>query len=197
MDSLLRSGFSEDQLKGVDVDNIYRAFGQEPKKASMPDPKIDGKKTPDGSFQGISAAENSRALSPDVDTGEHFRENLKSTLTQSNVHQDPQHDTATLASSFSAPGDGVMPIAIVGMSCRFPGSCSNVEDFSKLVSEGRSAWSEIPESRFNVDAFYHPNSDRTDTVSPASAVFAGSWLIKNLDECQSRPLLTRSRVHPV
>lgn len=176
MDSSLHSGFTEDQLKGVDVDKISRAFGQEPKKASMPDPKIDGKETPNGNFQGISAAEKPRALSQDVDTNEHFREKLRSIPTQSNVHQDPQDHTATLASSFSASGDGVMPIAIVGMSCRFPGGSSNVEGFWKLVSEGRSAWSEVPESRFNVDAFYHPNSDRTDTVSLASAFWLGlAW----------------------
>ncbi|KAL8824682.1 MAG: hypothetical protein Q9191_004887 [Dirinaria sp. TL-2023a] len=57
-----------------------------------------------------------------------------------------------------------MPIAIVGMSCRFPGDASSPEMFWDLLSNGRSAWSEIPESRFNKDAFYHPTSEKSTTT---------------------------------
>ncbi len=165
MTQYLPMGFTEDQLKGVDFRAILRAFGQDPKEVFMPDPKVDRTKTPNEYLQGISADEKPRVLSQDVDTSGGFREELRCDPAQFNVHQDSGHATATLAPSFSDPGDGVMPIAIVGMSCRFPGGVSDPESFWKLVSEGRSAWSKVPASRFNADAFYHPNSDRTDTVS--------------------------------
>ena len=59
------------------------------------------------------------------------------------------------------------PIAIVGLSCRFPGDATSPAKLWRLCAEGRSAWSEIPEDRFNRHAFYHPQSDNHGTVSPA------------------------------
>ena len=58
-----------------------------------------------------------------------------------------------------------MPIAITGMSCKFPGDATGPEALWKLCEKGRSAWSEIPRDRFNKDAFYHPSGDRMTTVS--------------------------------
>jgi acyl transferase domain-containing protein len=48
-------------------------------------------------------------------------------------------------------------IAIVGVACRFPGGANDPEAYWDLLAEGRSAWSEVPESRFNWEAFYHPS----------------------------------------
>ncbi|KAL2807721.1 hypothetical protein BJX63DRAFT_61499 [Aspergillus granulosus] len=56
-----------------------------------------------------------------------------------------------------------MPIAIIGMSCRFPGDATSPEKLWKLVSEGRSAWTEIPNDRFDQDAFYHPQDSNLGT----------------------------------
>ncbi|KAL8787707.1 MAG: hypothetical protein Q9195_007663 [Heterodermia aff. obscurata] len=56
------------------------------------------------------------------------------------------------------------PIAIVGMSCRFPGDADNPEKLWDLVSNGRSAWSETPRSRFNGDAVHHPASEKSTTT---------------------------------
>ena len=56
------------------------------------------------------------------------------------------------------------PIAIIGMSCRFPGDATSPEKLWKLVSEGRSAWSEIPSSRFDQESFYHPEESKLGTV---------------------------------
>ncbi|KAH8891529.1 polyketide synthase [Thozetella sp. PMI_491] len=50
-----------------------------------------------------------------------------------------------------------MPIAIVGMSCRLSGKVSSLDDFWEMLTRARCGWSEIPESRFSKDAFYHPN----------------------------------------
>jgi acyl transferase domain-containing protein/acyl-CoA synthetase (AMP-forming)/AMP-acid ligase II/acyl carrier protein/SAM-dependent methyltransferase len=45
------------------------------------------------------------------------------------------------------------PIAIVGMSCRFPGA-GNLDDFWQLLQSGGDAITEIPLSRWNADEFY-------------------------------------------
>ncbi len=60
--------------------------------------------------------------------------------------------------------DSNVPIAIVGMSCRFAGDVSDPQKLWQLVADGRSAWSEIPSSRFNLDGVYHPNPAKPSTV---------------------------------
>ena len=62
-------------------------------------------------------------------------------------------------------GDTIMPIAIVGMSCRFPGDATSPEKLWELCAEARSAWSEVPSERFNQKAFYHPHAEKLGTVS--------------------------------
>lgn len=49
------------------------------------------------------------------------------------------------------------PIAVVGMSCRFPGGVSSPEDYWKLLIDERDAISEIPKSRFDIESYYDPN----------------------------------------
>ncbi|KAI9045941.1 type I polyketide synthase [Aspergillus affinis] len=66
---------------------------------------------------------------------------------------------------------GMEPLAIVGMACRLPGDVSSPEDFWELCSRGRSAWSPIPESRFNASAFYHPNPDRAGSINTKGGHF--------------------------
>ena len=45
-----------------------------------------------------------------------------------------------------------------------PGDATSPEKLWNLVSEARSAWSEIPKDRFNQDAFYHPQDSNLGTV---------------------------------
>jgi len=47
------------------------------------------------------------------------------------------------------------PIAIVGMSCRFPGADSP-QAFWDLLRDGRDMIRDIPEARWNADAYYNP-----------------------------------------
>ena len=60
----------------------------------------------------------------------------------------------------------IMPIAIVGMSCRFPGNSSNPERLWKMISQSRSGWSNVPKDRFKQTSFYHPKRGMEGTVSP-------------------------------
>jgi acyl transferase domain-containing protein len=57
------------------------------------------------------------------------------------------------------------PVAIIGLSCRLPGDARNAEQFWELLESARGTWSEIPKSRFNLDAFYHPDHTHRGTVS--------------------------------
>ena len=61
-----------------------------------------------------------------------------------------------------------MPIAIVGMSCRFPGGAECPETFWDLLRNGSSSWSPIPEERFNAKAFHNPDPSIRGTVSARS-----------------------------
>lgn len=48
------------------------------------------------------------------------------------------------------------PIAVVGMSCSFPGGASNPESFWQALIESRECWTATPESRYNDNAFSRP-----------------------------------------
>ena len=46
------------------------------------------------------------------------------------------------------------PIAIIGMSCRFPGGANNTESFWDLLIEGRDGITPIPKDRWNNDLYF-------------------------------------------
>lgn len=52
----------------------------------------------------------------------------------------------------------IMPLAIVGIGCRFP-SVANPDQFWKLLDDGTDAISEVPPDRFDVNAVYDQNPD--------------------------------------
>lgn len=64
----------------------------------------------------------------------------------------------------SVPSKKDFPIAVVGMSCRFPGDVSNPSKLWDLCSQGQSAWGPIPEDRFNLHKFYHPDPAKPGCV---------------------------------
>ena len=61
------------------------------------------------------------------------------------------------------------PIAVVGMSCRFPGGADTPEAFWRLLREGRCAVAEVPRSRWNAD-------DISGVGQPLSSTRYGSFL---------------------
>lgn len=77
----------------------------------------------------------------------------------------------------SSTGQQRVPIAIVGMGCRYPGKANSPEALWKLVSEGRDAYSEVPEDRFNFKAFHHPDTEGRGTINQKG----GHFLDQSLD----------------
>ena len=49
------------------------------------------------------------------------------------------------------------PIAIVGIGCRFPGGADDPEAFWRLLHDGVDAITEVPRTRWDVNAFYTPD----------------------------------------
>ncbi|RDW83572.1 type I polyketide synthase [Aspergillus mulundensis] len=62
-------------------------------------------------------------------------------------------------------GPASEPIAIVGLSCKLAGEASSADRFWEMLAAGRSAWSEIPPSRFNLRGAYHPKFDKLNTLN--------------------------------
>ncbi len=68
------------------------------------------------------------------------------------------------------------PIAIVGMSCRFPGGADNPDLFWKLLKDGVDAISEVPPDRWKIDDYYDPDPEKPGKMSTRWGGF-----LKNID----------------
>ena len=91
-------------------------------------------------------------------------------------------------------GDRLQPIAIIGMSMKFPESATTLGSFWEMLLRGKSAMTEFPKDRLNIDAFYHPDSNRYGTVSTRPDLLFPSFLTKPKAPSSRRPFSqTRSR----
>lgn len=86
----------------------------------------------------------------------------------------PLPSNPSYSSSASGLDDAVMPVAIIGVSGRFPGDATNPKKLWDMVAEKRSALTEIPKDRFNIDAYYHPHNERQGTMNVRKAHFMSS-----------------------
>lgn len=69
------------------------------------------------------------------------------------------------------------PIAIIGMACRFPGHANGPRQYWQMLSEARDAITEIPRSRWNVDALYSP-----DPQAPGKMYTRWGGFIEDVDQ---------------
>ena len=60
------------------------------------------------------------------------------------------------------------PTAIIGLACRLPGAQSSSKLWENIM-EQKDIQSKIPEDRFTVDKFYHPNGANKGTVGLLSS----------------------------
>ena len=77
---------------------------------------------------------------------------------------------ALIANRLRGPGGALEywqsdPVAIIGMACRFPGGAHTPESFWTLLAEGREGIVEVPPSRWDVNAYYHPDPEAPGRIA--------------------------------
>ena len=61
--------------------------------------------------------------------------------------------------------DALEPIALIRLDMKFAQDAVSAESFWRLLIEGRSAMTEVPNDRSNFTAFYHSDATRTNAVN--------------------------------
>lgn len=85
-------------------------------------------------------------------------------------------------------------IAIIGFSLKFPQDATSSETFWDMLMQKRSACTEFPKDRLNVEAFYHPDPKRPDTVP--LILFSQLLLLTLTNRCSFRIVeVTSSKNH--
>ena len=75
-----------------------------------------------------------------------------------------------ISDSDSKDQDLLEPIAVTGFSLRMPQDAEDPQAFWQLLEEKKCTMTEWPKDRMNIDAFYHPDHDRHDTVRPCQFI---------------------------
>ncbi|RMZ82570.1 hypothetical protein DV738_g1477, partial [Chaetothyriales sp. CBS 135597] len=91
-------------------------------------------------------------------------------------------DSSTTPPVNASPGSSTdqhafEPIAIIGMACRWPGDSESGQDletpsaFWDFLEQRKDAYSDFPASRLNVDAWYHPSTNRPGSFYTRGGAF--------------------------
>jgi acyl transferase domain-containing protein/acyl carrier protein len=67
----------------------------------------------------------------------------------------------------------VQPVAIIGMSCRYPGDANNLETFWKLLKDEVDAITEMPSDRLDMDYFYGPERQPGKIITREGGFLSG------------------------
>lgn len=62
------------------------------------------------------------------------------------------------------------PIAVVGMSCRLPGHCTNIDKLWSFLTTGGVAQNNVPQSRWRLDG-HHDGSAKPHTIRSPGGMF--------------------------
>ncbi|NES68939.1 MAG: polyketide synthase, partial [Okeania sp. SIO2D1] len=73
------------------------------------------------------------------------------------------------------------PIAIIGMSCRFPGGVDSPEAYWQLLNDGVDAISEVPLSRWNINNYYDPDPNAPGKIYTRNGGFISQSQIDGFD----------------
>lgn len=105
------------------------------------------------------------------------QEALKETATASVVEVPTDVDSESNSGrSFTASDSSSLrckvqePIAVVGMSCRLPGHCTNVDKLWSFISSGGVAQTDVPETRWRLDG-HHDGSAKPHTIRTPGGMF--------------------------
>jgi hypothetical protein len=105
----------------------------------------EGETTPSGSLDGVDTPKSTDSSERAYVHG--YKDGYTSGFTKSHIELKHQ------------------PIAIIGMSCRLPGSVSTPDEFWELLARTRTGFSPIPASRFSANRFHHPNPGKSGTTN--------------------------------
>ncbi len=73
------------------------------------------------------------------------------------------------------------PIAIIGMSCRFPGGANSPEAFWEILNQGVDTISEVPQDRWNLNEYYDPNPDVPGKIITPYGGFVSQQQVDSFD----------------
>lgn len=124
-----------------------------------------------------SSGASSRATSPGLSTPSLIQREEAEGYVSGTDHTSDMGDhavppTAHAATPLAQEPPYQQPIAIVGMSCRFPGGASSPAEFWELCSRARSGYRlGVPPERFDHGAFYHPNAGKIGTYHAEGGYF--------------------------
>lgn len=100
-------------------------------------------------------------------------------MENSNIRQEKHVGTSELGEDGFVPAPAVPPVAIVGMGMRLPGDVRTGDEFWDLLISKRDCSSEVPKSRYNIDAFYHP--DKSQSVKTRRGYFLSDDYMQGSD----------------
>lgn len=63
------------------------------------------------------------------------------------------------------------PIAVIGMSCRFPGGANNIDAYWRILHEGIDTITDVPEDRWDVNQYYDANPQTLNKMVTRSGGF--------------------------
>lgn len=101
--------------------------------------------------------------------------NSSSSANRQNGDVDTHNDNRTNINGSHTNGNGLAvsmpePMAIIGMACQFPQEADNPERFWKLLVEGKSAMTEFPQEKLNINSHYHPDPAHGSSVGNPSSI---------------------------